>query len=117
LLEGDARYWFEKGGVRDLVIRINIFDNGNYGVWCNGIIEAAAHMDPDYLPTSRYNKNLLVEQNLFRVFDGTPILYLECVEGVVFRENTIEKTTAYPDARPSAEQHLIRNCSGVQLEG
>jgi hypothetical protein len=27
------------------------------------------------------------------------------------------RTAAYPDARPSAEQHLIRNCSGVQLEG
>ena len=31
LFEGDANYWFEQSGVRDVVIRGNLFENGNYG--------------------------------------------------------------------------------------
>lgn len=31
LIEGDANYWYEQSGVRDVVIRRNLFENGNYG--------------------------------------------------------------------------------------
>ena len=39
LFEGDANYWFEQSGVRDVVIRGNLFENGNYGCpsWGRGL--------------------------------------------------------------------------------
>ncbi|MDU0355582.1 right-handed parallel beta-helix repeat-containing protein [Paraglaciecola aquimarina] len=33
LFEGDAEFWFEQGGVSDVVIRNNTFDNSVFGVW------------------------------------------------------------------------------------
>ena len=40
LFEGDGNFWYEQSGVRDVTIRNNIFENGNYGSlnWGNACI-------------------------------------------------------------------------------
>ncbi len=42
LFEGDGSYWFEQAGVRNVTIRNNIFDNCNYGVWGNAVIQTGS---------------------------------------------------------------------------
>ena len=65
LIEGDANYWYEQSGVRDVVIRRNLFENGNLrqsrlglGMYCRG------QRIPDR-ETSRYHRNIRVEGNTF----------------------------------------------------
>ena len=92
LIEGDANYWYEQSGVRDVVIR--------------GI--------PDR-ETSRYHRNIRVEGNTFRVFDPR-IVNLYCVDGFLFRRNKIEFTSDYPVVDGQAERFVTRNCDNVVIE-
>ena len=58
LLEGDARFWFEQAGVRDLVIRRNRFENCNFGVWGKSVIQVGAGIEVAERSASRYNRNI-----------------------------------------------------------
>ena len=117
LFEGDARFWFEQAGVRDVVIRGNTFDNCNYGVWGNSTIQVGTGMAKEARKTSGYNKNIVIEDNLFRVFDATPLLNIYAVDGLKFRKNRLEKTTAYPPSkRPLQEIFVVEGCANVELD-
>jgi Right handed beta helix region len=117
LLEGDARYWFEQAGVRDLTIRKNRFKNCNFGVWGKAAIDVGAGIDPLKRPTSRYNRNVRIEENQFEVFDHYPIVSMYSVDAVTIRQNSITRTTAYP-ARPEAKPLFdITDSSHVDVAG
>ena len=115
LIEGDANYWYEQSGVRDVVIRGNLFENGNYGSpgWGSACIAVGSGI-PNR-ETSRYHRNIRVEGNTFRVFDPR-IVNLYCVDGFLFRRNKIEPTTDYPVVDAQAERFITRNCDNVVIE-
>lgn len=117
LFEGDARFWFEQAGVRDVVIRGNTFDNCNFGVWGNAVIQVGTGMDKTARATSRYNRNIRIEDNVFRMFDSTPLLNLYAVDGLTFRNNRLEKTSAYPPREGAApEMFVIEGCVNLEIE-
>jgi hypothetical protein len=96
LFEGDASFWFEQAGVRDVVIRGNTFDNCNYGVWGTGCIQVGSGISDGFRKTSRYNRNIRIENNLFRAFSPLPLLSIYSVDGLTFVGNRLEKTRDYP---------------------
>ena len=117
LFEGDARHWFEQAGVRDVVIRNNTFDNCNYGVWGKACIAVGTGMEKAARKTTRYNKNIRIENNLFRTFDSTPLLSVYAVDGLTFRNNKLQKTDAYPPRPESgAGAFLIESSDNVHTE-
>jgi hypothetical protein len=95
LFEGDGQFWYEQAGVRDVVIKGNTFDNCNFGVWGKGCIAVGSGIDKPFRATTRYNKNIVIEDNLFRRFDDQPLLSMYSVDGLKFRNNRLEKTTEY----------------------
>lgn len=107
LFEGDARFWFEQAGVRDAVIRGNTFDDCNYGVWGNACIQVGADITEENRATCRYNKNILIEGNLFRVFSSLPLLSIYSVDGLTFTNNREEQTDDYPSS--GADPHVLFN--------
>lgn len=114
LLEGDARTGAEQAGVRDLTIRNNTFNNCNYsiGPWGTAAIQVRAPISENKRDISRYNKNILIENNLFRVF--TPrILNMYCVDGLIYRNNKIERTTDYKLDGDKAEPFVVEHSSNV----
>jgi hypothetical protein len=88
LFEGDSFFWFEQGGVRDCVIRNNIFENCVFGVWGKAVIDVKAGIREDK-ETSRYNKNIRVENNTFHMYDNGTLLNAYCVDGLIWRNNTV----------------------------
>jgi hypothetical protein len=98
LFEGDSRFWFEQAGVRDVVIRGNTFDNCNFGVWGTGCIQVGSGIAEEFRSTSRYNRNIRIENNLFRAFSKLPLLSIYSVDGLTFTGNRLERTKAYPAA-------------------
>lgn len=96
LFEGDARNWYEQGGVRDVTIRNNIFDNSHFSIWGNAIIAVAAGIDKEFQDVSRYNRNILIENNTFNVYDKGLLLDLFSVSDVTFKNNHIYKTDFFP---------------------
>ena len=96
LLEGDGRFWYEQAGVRDLVIRKNTFDNCNFGVWGKATIEVGAGIEKTCRATSRYNRNIVIEDNLFRTFGHGTLVQMYSVDGLTIRSNRVETSAAYP---------------------
>jgi hypothetical protein len=115
LLEGDARYWFEQAGVRDLQIRNNTFDNCNYGVWGSACIETLPGIDKSRRTDSRYNKNIIIEDNVFNIFDNR-ILNFYSTDGLVFRNNTVNTSSAYPLKNQDLPYFSIEDCDNVNIQ-
>ncbi len=116
LFEGDGRYWYEQSGVRDVVIRDNVFDNCMYGsaTWGSAVIAVGSGI-PDK-EHSRYHKNILVENNVFRGFDHR-IVNLYCVDGFTFKGNKIEFTDAdYPANGTPEDRFIFKNCDNIKVE-
>ena len=114
LFEGDARFWYEQAGVRDVTIRRNRFENCNFGVWGNACIQVGSGIAKECRATSRYNRGIVIEDNLFRGFDPR-LLNLYCVDGLIFRNNKIEKTTDYPVQHADAKAFIIADCDHVSV--
>ena len=113
LIEGDANYWYEQSGVRDVVIRRNLFENGNYGSpgWGSACIAVGSG-----IPDRETSRNIRVEGNTFRVFDPR-IVNLYCVDGFVFtRDNVIEYTDDYPYVLDEKRNFITRNCDRVVVD-
>ncbi len=115
LLEGDCRFWFEQAGVRNLIVRRNTFDNCYFGTWGNAVIQVASGMDEDKKPLSRYNRNILIENNRFKTF-CPEILNVYAVDKLTFKNNTIEKTSDYPYPVNPAEPFVVAHSSNVNIE-
>ncbi len=115
LFEGDGNYWYEQSGVRDVTIRNNVFENGNYGytVWGNACISVGSGI-PDK-ENSRYHKNIKVYNNTFRVFDPR-IVNLYCVDGFEFTpDNKIIMTQDYPYKLKESRNFIFDNCSDIKI--
>lgn len=119
LLEGDGRYWFEQAGVRDVIIRNNTFDNCNFGVWGSGAIGCGSGIDRDCYDKSFYNRNLLIEGNIFRIHRA-PIVDMYSVDGIVFRGNrVVSDAETYPNSvRQEDTDALFRlqNCKNFSCD-
>lgn len=116
LFEGDGNFWYEQSGVRDVVIRNNVFENGNYGSrhWGDACIAVGTRI-PDR-ESSRYHRNIRVEGNTFRIFDPR-IVNLYCVNGFSFSaDNRIERTEAYPCVYDESRHFVTEHCDRVNIE-
>ncbi|MFA5765185.1 MAG: right-handed parallel beta-helix repeat-containing protein [Bacilli bacterium] len=115
LFEGDGSYWFEQSGVRNVIIRDNLFENCMYGstTWGSACIAVGSGI-PDKAH-SLYHKNITVENNIFRGFDNR-IVNIYCVDGFVFKNNTIEMTDDYPAYGDPGKRFIANDCENVVFE-
>jgi hypothetical protein len=97
LIAGDANYWYETGGVRDVTIRGNDFQapcmTSNYQ-FCEGIISIMPEIPQMDLKAPCYHRNIKITGNKFHPFDY-PILYALSVDGLEFSNNTIERSNQF----------------------
>ena len=115
LLEGDGRFWYEQAGVRDLVIRRNRFEDCNFGVWGKATIEVGAGIEKACRAQSRYNHNILIEDNVFRTFGHGPLVSMYSVAGLTIRNNRIENSIAYPARQGNAKRFEITESDRVSI--
>lgn len=115
LFEGDGNYWWEQSGVRDVTIRNNVFENGNYGYsnWGKACISVGSGIPQK--ENCRYHRNIRVENNTFRVFDPR-IVYLYCVDGFEFTpDNKIEMTDDYTYGLEENRNFVATCCDNVKF--
>lgn len=111
-IAGDASHWFESGGVRDVTIRGNHFDNCGYGVWGGACIDVCPEIAPEHRAGNDYHRGIRIEGNTFDAFDPR-LVRARCVDGLTFRDNTIRPSVAYP-VQPG-EPFDIEDCRGVRI--
>ena len=117
LINGDANGWFESGVVRDAVIRGNTFINCNQTGYQFG--EAVISIDPVVNkpePGSFSHSNIRIENNTFKSFDA-PVLYAESVDGLVFKDNTIERTHDFAPWHYRKNAITLDRCRDVTIRG
>lgn len=119
LISGDAKHWYESGGVRDVLISGNTFEapclQSQYQ-FCGGIISIAPHIEhPD--PKGLAHRNIRIEGNTFNP-TGQPLLYAQAAAQLTFVDNTITPSTAYDD--PWNPRHAaidLDACEDVDIHG
>lgn len=119
-LAGDARSWYEQGGVRNLTFRNNVFDNCNFGGNIGlGVIVAGVITDDDKRDKGFYHQNIIIENNTFRIYNPS-VLRMYSVDNVVFKNNLIDYNTDYklPTWFASSKlQHFdITNAANISID-
>ena len=115
MFEGDANYWFEQGGVSDCTIQNNIFDNCMFGVWGEAVLDVKAVIKLQR-DVSRYNRNIKIINNEFRVFDDALLLQTYCVDGLIWKDNKIVKNNEYPASRTNKSLFKVENSDNINIE-
>ncbi len=102
-IEGDTKLWYESGGVNNVVIRNNIFENcytsGNNIVddpwgWGEGVISITPSVRPSGVDFPTYHSNILITDNTFRHFDYQ-VLFARATNNLTFTNNILERTYDY----------------------
>lgn len=119
-LEGDGRFWFEQAGVRDLTIRNNMFDNCNYSFMLGlGVITASSGIEESKKSISRYNRNILIEDNTFKIFNPN-ILSMYSIDNLTYKNNKVIKSDEYkiPERFKFLElkPFMISNSSNINIK-
>lgn len=92
LVEGDLDYWYESGGVKNVVIKNNVFDNcySSAPGWGKAVITITPSIKPQNVDAKTYHENIVIDGNKFIVYDS-PILFARSVGKLKFLNNKIEK--------------------------
>jgi hypothetical protein len=112
LLNGES---YVRSAVRNLTIRGNTFDNCCFGLPAESPIMTINGIKPEYREGSRYHRNILIENNTFRIFNSR-ILDMYCVDGLTFRNNKIERTADYKQVDDNKELFRFEHSSNVNIE-
>ena len=112
--------WYEQGGVRDLTIRNNTFDNCNFGLNVGlGVIVVLAIIEENPINKSYYHRNILIENNTFRVYNPV-ILSMHSIDGLIFRNNKIINNNDYKlaiwYANQKLEPFMMKNSINIKIE-
>lgn len=117
LISGDAWQWYESGGVQDVLIDGNTFEEPclqSHYQFCEGIISIYPHIEhPD--ADAPAHRNIRIEGNTFCP-TGQPLLYACAVSQLTFANNTVTPSAAY-DAllNPNHEAITLQACRNVSI--
>lgn len=105
LIEGDNNSWYESGGVRDVAITNNTFENIGYGDDTRYALYASPLLRPEQrLGDEQYHRNIRFTNNRVKSFNGQ-LIYARTVQGLTVTGNTVELSNDYPtgSTRPAIE--------------
>jgi len=123
LIEGDLDFWYESGAHRNLRIQHNIFEDcltsgnahGNRGEWGEAVITITPSHKPSTVNDKPYHKNIRIVKNTFKVFDA-PLVHARSVEGLLFSNNEVIKTTRYKPYTWQKSAFLLDGCRKVWIQ-
>ena len=96
LIEGDNNKWYESGGVQDITIRNNTFENIGYG---NGIsyplLASPLFTSEQKLGDQKFHQNINFTNNAIKSFNGH-LVHAMSVKGLNVSDNIIEMRDDYP---------------------
>ncbi len=115
LIEGDNKYWYESGAVKDIIIRNNTFVNSSFGHTDNYPLFIAPMLTKDQrLGEGHYHRNIRFTGNTLKSFNGL-LAHATSVSGLEISNNTVEFSTDYPAVRekPTFDLHY---CDAVRVQ-
>jgi Right handed beta helix region len=116
LIAGDANGWFESGGVKDVLIRNNVFNDvclTSVYQFCEAIISIYPEI-PKMNSSKPFHRNIRIEKNTFNPFDY-PVLYAKSTEGLSFNDNIINHTTRFKPFHQRKFMITLEACKKVEV--
>ncbi len=98
--ESDPMFWLESGGVTDVVIRDNLFDDCRHGTWGRAVIDIGKRRKT--LDDFYYHEKIEISSNKFTQ-TNVPCLAADNVRELVFEDN------AYSCGVPFVAEHCFIN--------
>ena len=87
VLECDGKFWFESGGVNNLTVKGNVFDDCRYANWDSGVISIP---EGKMIENDRYyHGTVIISDNKF-IGKNDVCLYADNVETIFFINNEVE---------------------------
>lgn len=114
LIEGDNKKWYESGGVQDVTISNNVFDNiGFEGGAVYPLLASPLLTDEQRMGEGHFHRNIRFLNNTIRSFNGL-VAQTRSVSGLTIAGNAVEFSSDYPanSEFPSIDLHY---CDNVQI--
>ena len=117
LIEGDNNYWYESGGVEDVMICNNVFENIGYEGGPRGYVLYASPLlnKTQHMGEGRYHRNISFVDNVVKSFNGQ-FVFARSVEGLSVLNNKFEFSKDYPTV-PEVPAIDLDYCRSVRIGG
>lgn len=97
LIEGDNNKWYESGGVRDVTIRNNTFENISFGRMTGYPLYVSPLLRPEQrLGAEKYHQNIRFTNNEIKSFNGH-MIFARSVKGFEIKGNHVQQSDDYPN--------------------
>lgn len=116
MLRGESNFWFESGGVEDVVIRNNHFENCAHGGAEHAVLKVSPVLSKVFDQNQTYDRNIRFENNLIETFDNR-IFWGDRLDGLKIVENTIKQTKGLKQLYPDAPLFELKNCANIEISG
>jgi pectate lyase len=118
LIAGDANGWFESGGVKDVLIQNNTFNDPcltSIYQFTEAIISIYPEL-PKLNINNPFHRNIRIENNSFNPFDY-PVLYARSTEGLFFNNNNITRSYRFKAFHPRKFMITLEACKKIEILG
>lgn len=116
LFRGELKVWYESGGVTDVLIEGNTFENSADCGTMHAPLYITPLMDKNFDSSIVYDRNIRFIGNTIR--NSNPrIVIADRVEGLLIKDNIIELTDDYQAAFPNAPLFELINTTSVTISG
>lgn len=97
LIEGDNKSWYESGGVGDITINNNVFENiGFEGGAAYPLLASPLLTKDQRMGDGFYHRNIRFTNNTIKSFNGL-LAQVKSVQGLVIEGNKMEVSSDYPN--------------------
>jgi len=118
LIAGDANFWFESGAVKDVEIKGNKFNAPcltSMYQFCEAVISICPEI-PKPEANKIFHRNIRITDNEFHLFDY-PVLYAFSVDGIVFSNNRLIKSSDFEPFHYRKDGLTFRFCRNITVSG
>lgn len=113
---GETHFWFESGGVTDVLIQNNTFEYCAYSGAEHAILNITPRLGQTFDQSQLFDRNIRFENNTIHTY-GNRIVMADRVDGLTIKGNKIVKTDQGPNLYPDAPIVELINSQNVRVEG
>jgi len=111
LIPVESGHWFEAGNAANLVIKNNIFQDGQHSGFNRGVIRFVTDDDNENIAFT----NIEIVDNTFNQFDNL-ILEIANTDGLLFKGNTITNSGTFPILYPDNSAVKVKTSKNIRFQ-
>lgn len=110
---GEIEKWYESGSAQDILIRNNVFENCGYAKWGRALITDGKPLEKEN--DIFFHHGIVIEDNKILSFNKC-ILSFGKVDGLIFRNNMIEKSNEFDALDEDRERFELLGSINCDIE-